>query len=329
MWHDAAGQPHAITQAEGGEQGDPLMPAFFWGQQAALAEVQARLAPSELLLAFLDDVDVIARPDRIRPIFDMLSDALRRDAHIRLNAGKARVWNAPGVSGLASGADLGVPVGSCSPRSNHVLRLLPPNSTVDFALAHDVAMGDCLSALLQAGPLPPSTLDLARAPLRLGGLGLRSAVAVASAAHWASALVEARLRKERAYPELLRAHCRLVVLALEVGGRWSEEAASFVRFLARARAREVPLPFRSATAAAFVARWLAFLSFAAPLSFAESLLEGRVSSGRSWAALGPTSASSSPTRLARRPSSPVFGDGSWRPRLLSAGPRHPLTVLVS
>ena len=54
VWHDAAGQPHTVTQAEGGEQGAPLMPASFaLGQRAALAEVQARLAPSELLLAFL------------------------------------------------------------------------------------------------------------------------------------------------------------------------------------------------------------------------------------------------------------------------------------
>ena len=63
VWHDVACQPHAVTQAEGGEQGDPLTPALFsLGRRAALAEVQARLAPSELLLAFFDDVCVIARP---------------------------------------------------------------------------------------------------------------------------------------------------------------------------------------------------------------------------------------------------------------------------
>ena len=42
--------------------------------------------------------------------------------------------------------------------------------------------------------------------------------------------------KERAYPELLRnSRCRLVVLGIEVGGRWSEEAASFITNLARAK----------------------------------------------------------------------------------------------
>ena len=39
----------------------------------------------------------------------------------------------------------------------------------------------------------------------------------------------ARRRKERKYHELLASRrCRLVVLALEVGGRWSEEALTFV-----------------------------------------------------------------------------------------------------
>ena len=69
---------HTVTQAEGGEQGARSCPP------SVLAEVQARLAPSELLLAFFDDVYLIARPDRIRPIFDMLLDALWRHAHIRL-----------------------------------------------------------------------------------------------------------------------------------------------------------------------------------------------------------------------------------------------------
>ena len=65
--------------------------------------------------------------------------------------------------------------------------------------------------------------------------------------------------------------CRLVVLALEVGGRWSEEAASFIRLLARSDSREAAPALR----AALVARCSALLSFAAQLSFAESLLEGR------------------------------------------------------
>ena len=41
--HDAHGQHHSGTQAEGGEQGDPMMPALFsFGQQPALHSVQAQ-----------------------------------------------------------------------------------------------------------------------------------------------------------------------------------------------------------------------------------------------------------------------------------------------
>ena len=44
-------------------------------------------------------------------------------------------------------------------------------------------------------------------------------------------------RKEQKYRELLQSRrCHLVVLALEVGGRWSKEAAAFVRLLAKAKA---------------------------------------------------------------------------------------------
>ena len=43
--------------------------------------------------------------------------------------------------------------------------------------------------------------------------------------------------KEQKYHELLASRrCRLVVMALEVGGRWSEEAVRFVRLLAKANA---------------------------------------------------------------------------------------------
>ena len=51
-------------------------------------------------------------------------------------------------------------------------------------------------------------------------------------------MAAARRRKEQTYPELRRT--RLVVLACEVGRRWSEEAQDFVRSLARAKARCEP-----------------------------------------------------------------------------------------
>ena len=87
-----------------------------------------------------------------------------------------------------------------------------------------------------------------------------------------AALTDARKAKERAYPELLHnSRCRLVVLGIEVGGRWSEEAASFITSLARTKTRDTPAPLRHA-AASLISRWTAFLTHAAMTAFAASLL---------------------------------------------------------
>ena len=56
-WTDGDGAPHSIYQAEGGEQGDPLMPALFaLGLAPALRALQAELIPGEPARAFLDDI---------------------------------------------------------------------------------------------------------------------------------------------------------------------------------------------------------------------------------------------------------------------------------
>ena len=58
-----------------------------------------------------------------------------------------------------------------------------------------------------------------------------------------AALAVARRRKERAYPELVRAHrCRLVVLAVEVGGRWSSHDSLCFAFSGRPPARSFAMP---------------------------------------------------------------------------------------
>ena len=60
VWTDDKGETFTITQAEGGEQGCPLMPALYaLAQHDALVEADGQLLPSELLLAFLDDLYVV------------------------------------------------------------------------------------------------------------------------------------------------------------------------------------------------------------------------------------------------------------------------------
>ena len=74
-------------------------------------------------------------------------------------------------------------------------------------------------------------------PLRANGTAIpRAAVANGTA------LRRARRRKERTYPELLdrNGRVRVVVLAIEIGGRWSSEAQDFIWQLARAKSRSAP-----------------------------------------------------------------------------------------
>ncbi len=252
MWYDAQGQGHSIIQAEGGEQGDPLMPALFaLGQHSTLQAVQQSLQDGEALFAFLDDVYAICRPERARPIFDRLEAELQAQCGIGINLGKTRVWNRAGLEpagfdGMGApeqpvwtgGANippeqrgikvLGTPLGSpefvarqmqdiraehdlllaalrempelqsswlllsmcASTRANYYLRALPPSQSRAFAESHDQAMLNTLFALLDHPDGEREDVHWARMvaqlPLRLGGLGLRSAVRVAPAAYWAS-----------------------------------------------------------------------------------------------------------------------------------------------
>ena len=97
VWHDADGTAHIIQQAEGGEQGDPLMPApHSLGQRGALEAARAQTQPGELLVAFLDDVITVARPDRVGLAHENLADELWAHCCVRLNSGKARIWNLSG-----------------------------------------------------------------------------------------------------------------------------------------------------------------------------------------------------------------------------------------
>ena len=98
QWFDDGGEAREVTQAEGGEQGDPLMPLLFAiGIQGALEEVAAALLPGEQLCAFLDDLYVLCDPSRVKVVYDLLATTLHRVAGIRLHQGKTRVWNKAGI----------------------------------------------------------------------------------------------------------------------------------------------------------------------------------------------------------------------------------------
>ena len=82
-------------------------------------------------------------------------------------------------------------------------------------------------------------------------------------------LEAAQRRKEHRYPEL-GSRARLVVLAVEVGGRWSAETSSFLAQLAKAR-QETPLLQKRVEQAWL--RWASIFTCAAAKAVASSLLE--------------------------------------------------------
>ena len=103
---------------------------------------------------------------------------------------------------------------------------------------------------------------------------LRNGVALRGAASTPGvALKAARRRKELTYPEPAGhgGRARLVVLAAEVGGRWSAETAQFLSELASAKVRDLPEALQGDAARAWHKRWSSILSCAAAKSFALSL----------------------------------------------------------
>ena len=94
-------------------------------------------------------------------------------------------------------------------------------------------------------------------------------------------LSQARRRKELTYPELTGEHgrARLVVLACEVGGRWSDETCRFIAGLARAKARSEPRAIRAAARRAWHRRWSTLLACCGARAFGLSLLERRPALG--------------------------------------------------
>ena len=200
-WFDEEGERKVVTQAEGGEQGDPLMPLLFSiAIQGALEQVARLLKPGEHLRAFLDDIYMVCEPERVRPLYNILGAALHREASVCTLA--KPVWNRGGIVPAhveEMGPDvwncdgikvLGTPLGtahfvaslveeriaeerrlweaipsvldlqcawqilvqSANPRSNHMIRTLPPSQSAEYARQHDEGMWATVQALLTEVP---------------------------------------------------------------------------------------------------------------------------------------------------------------------------------
>ena len=76
------------------------------------------------------------------------------------------------------------------------------------------------------------------------------------------ALQHARRRKEQRYPELSGSNgrARLVVIAGEVGGRWSRETQTFLQCVSHGKAQSAPHILRASAQAAWYRRWCNLLA---------------------------------------------------------------------
>ena len=74
-WLDGSGRERTVSQAEGGEQGDHLMPLrFSIGIPGVLEDVSRSLESREHVCAFLDDVHVLFHPDRVVTLHGVLME---------------------------------------------------------------------------------------------------------------------------------------------------------------------------------------------------------------------------------------------------------------
>jgi len=135
VWYDDAGVAHEVRQGEGVEQGDALAPALFsLALHRALRVAEERLEHGEVLVAFLDDVYLLTRPERAREAFDSVTDAIATHAGIQTHLGKCRVWNAQGGPAPPGIGDLGPDVwrGDQEPENRGLIILGTPLGTPEF-----------------------------------------------------------------------------------------------------------------------------------------------------------------------------------------------------
>ena len=93
VWTDDKGEQHVIEQAEGGEQGCPLMPALYaLAQHDALVRASENLLPSERILSFLDDLYVVTCRARAYEAFDEVARQVEEHAGVQTHLGKLRAW---------------------------------------------------------------------------------------------------------------------------------------------------------------------------------------------------------------------------------------------
>ena len=117
------------------------MPALFClAMRPALEQIQERLHEDDLVVAYLDDIYVLTKPERARQAYDVVSEVLQRVCGILVHQGKLVCWNRTGAAAPPGIAALDTPGhtvwrGDARPAENGVVVLGAPVGTDAFAAA--------------------------------------------------------------------------------------------------------------------------------------------------------------------------------------------------
>ena len=91
------------------------------------------------------------------------------------------------------------------------------------------------------------------------------------------AIARGEKNKRDTYPELVNsAHCSLLTLACETGGRWSSKCVEIVRKLSAAKAETAPPRLQASARATWSRRWWAMLSVTQQEALAASLVNDKM-----------------------------------------------------
>ena len=165
------------------------------GIHDSLCEVRNRLRREDTFFAYFDDVHVSSPPTcgaQIASRFWGTSIGSPEFVHSFIEKrleDEQRLWEAvTWVPDLQSAWQ--ILLQCAGPRCHHLLRTLPPSQSTEYAQHHDdgmwQALGRLLVGLTGTEEEKLTARHLASLPMRLGGLGLRSASRMAPAAFWSS-----------------------------------------------------------------------------------------------------------------------------------------------